>query len=526
MAQSKAHTKTVDVVIVGGGLAGMTAALGLQREGINCLVLEKEPILGGRARSWVDEKTGDPIHIGPHILLSEYPNMLKLMEMVGTRDRIVWERDHFMVQTIGSQKHVLKQAPVPSPFHFIPSMLTYPVGSMLDKASNGRLTLAVLQMSEEEFLELDDENAYSYLKRMGVSETYINQFWTFTCMSIMNVPLDLCSAGALMRFFQKFMGYTEWYFGFADGGLGDIWAPATQAAVEKAGGEIRLNTVVKELIVERDVVKGVRLEDGTVIRAKNTIVAITPQGFYHLGPVEWRRQYKWFDDLSYFHPCPYKSVYIWYDHKITDLRMWARCYVPGDLNCDFYDNSNIYSNRKSPNSQIASNIIFSSRVEEMSDEDLARETVKEIAEVHPTATWDRVTHFVVNHVPMAIHLPFPGTEKRRPLPDVGVQGLTLAGDYVQTYVPGCMESAVCSGWMAAEAILAQRGKPKVLHVERREIDGVAGLIKKTAQHMPHKVSKRLLKKLKQTNLSETVDSIGERVDGITERVRAGLGRFG
>lgn len=521
MAQSKSQHQSTDVVIVGGGLAGMTAALGLQQDGINCIVLEKEDILGGRARSWVDEKTGDPIHIGPHILLSEYPNMLKLLEMVGTKDRIVWERDHFMVQTIGSIKHVLKQDPVPSPFHFFSSLLSYPVGSLYDKASNARLTIEVLQMNENDFLELDDENAYAYLKRKGVSESYIQQFWSFTCMSIMNIPLNLCSAGALMRFFQKFIGYTEWYFGFVDGGLGDIWAPATKEAIEKAGGEVRTSTTVEELIIERNVVKGVRLTDGSTIRARHTIMATAPQHFYQMGPVEWRRKYKWFDDLSYFHPCPYKSVYIWYDHKITDLRMWARCYEPGDFNCDFYDNSNIYSNRpsKSTNSQIASNIIFSQRVEEMTDEELARETVREIAEVHPTATWDRVTHFVVNDVPMAIHCPFPGTEKRRPPPNVGVEGLILAGDYVQTYVPGCMESAVCSGWMAAEEILAERGKIRYLHVERRDIDGVAGLIKRTAQYLPHKVAKQAVRDFQWPDINLP------QLDGISDRLKSTIGRF-
>lgn len=529
MAQTKPQNQSTDVVIVGGGLAGMTAALGLQREGINCIVLEKNDILGGRARSWVDEKTGDPIHIGPHILLSEYPNMLKLLDIVGTRDKIVWERDHFMVQTIGSVKHTLKQAPVPSPFQFIPSILTYPVGTLLDKLSNAPLSIYVLQMTEEELLELDDENAYAFLKRMGVTDTYIDQFWNFTCMSIMNVPLNLCSAGALMRFFQKFLGFTEWYFGFVDGGLGEIWAPATLAAIEKAGGQVRINTTVKELIVERDVVKGVRLMDGSTIRARHTIMATEPQTFYHMGPLEWRRKYKWFDDLSYFQPCPYKSVYIWYDHKITDLRMWARCYVPGDLNCDFYDNSNIYTKRPSgsTHSQIASNIIFSHRVEQMTDEELARETVKEIAEVHPTATWDRVTHYVISHVPMAIHCPFPGTEKRRPQPLVGVDGLVLAGDYVQTYVPGCMESAVCSGWMAAEAVLAELGKPKTLHIERREIDGFAGIIKRGAQFLPHKLSKRALKKLQNSNLSESIGDVTGKVwSGVEDSVGAVVSQVG
>jgi 15-cis-phytoene desaturase len=490
--QPETQYESTDVVIVGGGLSGLTAALGLQGEGVQVLVLEKESLLGGRARSWIDPTTGDPIHIGPHILLSEYPNMLKLLDRLGTRNKVVWERDHFMVQTIGSSRHVLRQAPMPAPFHFLPSMVTYPLGGSLDKLSNVLVSLYCLQASEDELLALDNENAHAFLKRMGVSDGFISQFWNFTSLSIMNVPLELCSAGALMRFFQKFIGYTEWYFGFADGGLGDLYAPAAKAAIEAAGGEVRLNTQVQGLLVEQGGVQGVMLSDGRVIRARHTIMAVPPQTLYQLGPRAWRRQYSWFDDLSYFHPCPYKSIYVWYDHKVTDLRMWARCYQPGDLNCDFYDISNINSGWQGRHSLITSNIIFSQRVEELTDEELVKLTVAEIAEVHPSATFEHVTHSVVNHIPMAIHCPFPGTEKRRPDSTVGVAGLVLAGDYVRTHLPASMESAVCSGWMAAEAVLAARGKTVPLRVPKREIDGVSGLINRTAYWLPHKVAGRLM----------------------------------
>ncbi len=63
-----------DVVIAGGGLAGLTCAVGLLGSGLRVLVIEREPILGGRARSWADPATGDPVAVGPHIFISEYPN--------------------------------------------------------------------------------------------------------------------------------------------------------------------------------------------------------------------------------------------------------------------------------------------------------------------------------------------------------------------------------------------------------------------------------------------------------------------
>lgn len=69
-----------DVVVIGGGIAGSTTRVGLSDNGLNTTVFESRSILGGRARSWGDPETGDPVQIGPHIFLSEYPNMMNLLE--------------------------------------------------------------------------------------------------------------------------------------------------------------------------------------------------------------------------------------------------------------------------------------------------------------------------------------------------------------------------------------------------------------------------------------------------------------
>ena len=118
-----AHVET-DVLIVGGGLAGITAAMGLKDAGLDILLVEKSDVLGGRARSWTDPVTGDPVHIGPHIFMNSYPNMFRLMELCGTRDKIVWqEPGHFITQVDGQQEiDIVSNPKLPPPLHFTPSL--------------------------------------------------------------------------------------------------------------------------------------------------------------------------------------------------------------------------------------------------------------------------------------------------------------------------------------------------------------------------------------------------------------------
>lgn len=94
-----------DVLIVGGGLAGITTAVGLKDAGLDILLVEKSDVLGGRARSWQDPATGDPVHVGPHIFMNSYPNMFRLLDLCGTRDQVTWQAPgHFITQVDGQHE--------------------------------------------------------------------------------------------------------------------------------------------------------------------------------------------------------------------------------------------------------------------------------------------------------------------------------------------------------------------------------------------------------------------------------------
>jgi 15-cis-phytoene desaturase len=114
-----------DVIIIGSGLAGLTCAVGLLESGLRVIVLERDAISGGRAASWVHVASGDTVSIGPHILLNQYHNMFKLLDRLGTRERIVWQSDkRFLTMVDGQRKIVICNSGLPAPYHFTPSFMT------------------------------------------------------------------------------------------------------------------------------------------------------------------------------------------------------------------------------------------------------------------------------------------------------------------------------------------------------------------------------------------------------------------
>lgn len=483
-----------DVTIVGGGLAGIASAVGLLDEGYEVTIVESDDRLGGRARSWRDETTGDPVHIGPHILLSEYPNFFKLLDRIGSEDQVVWQDDLFVTIVDGQKKYEKRQSTwLPAPFTYVPSELKDDSYSRKDVLSNLPLLIYALQLDDDDLDRLDNFNAYGFLRAMGVNEQFIESVWRFTCRAIMNMPLEYTSAGALLNFYRSFIGYNDYKVGFPKEGLGEMFAPQAREFIENhENGEILLDTEVTELLQNGDRIEGVRLDDGTTLESDRTVAALTVPQLQNLLPREWRRNHSYFSELGYFEPCRYISPYIWFDRKITDMKFWARRYDYKDLNCDFYDLSNIAPSVDGDRSLITGNVIYSDRVPDLSDEEIIDETLMELSEYFPEVEDAEVRHSIVNRIPLAIHCPYPGTQQRRPEPASPIDGLFLAGDWIDTGLPSSMESAAKGGWMASEAILAEDGNDATLSEPERDLEGVAKVIERLGEWAPLRKIRKLI----------------------------------
>jgi 15-cis-phytoene desaturase len=159
-------------------------------------------------------------------------------------------------------------------------------------------------------------------------------------------------------------------------------------------------------------------------------------------------------------------------------RFSTHLHSPERLNYDFYDLSQIRASWEGRPSVVASNIIYSHRAHHLGDEQIVRATVEELAEFVPAARAARVLRFDVHRVPMAIPCATVGFEGMRPGARSPLPGLTLAGDWIQTHMPCTMEGAVKSGFMAAEAVLAQQGVEVKLAQDARMVNDLAGLARR------------------------------------------------
>jgi uncharacterized protein with NAD-binding domain and iron-sulfur cluster len=424
-------------------------------------VLERTGELGGRARSWRHAASGDDVDIGPHVVHSEYANFLALLDRLGTAERITWQ-PRKVITLATTPPTVLRHWPLPPPLSLLPALARAPGLALRDLWSNNTPTLRALKFGEEDVPELDRLAALDYLRSAGVTERMIDWFWRFAAMVVMNVPLELCSAASLLRVHAQLIGRRGIHFGFPAAGLSELYVPQAERLIGAAGGEVRRNADVVRVEPE-----AVTLGDGTRIAARFCVLALPPQDLARLRPE--------LAETGAFVPSPYVSTYLWLDRKVTRERFWALPWSPGRMNYDFYDLTEIRPGWQGRPSVIAANYIYAERAAAMGEAVLVRAAHAELALSSPEAARARVIQADVHRIPMAICQPRPGTEAKRPTTRTSVPGLFLAGDWTRTALPSSMESAARSGFLAAEAVLADLGRPQCFSRGVRSRDGFAGL---------------------------------------------------
>lgn len=262
-------------VVLGGGVAGIAAAVRLAEAGHAVTLVEMRPRLGGRATSLEDPKSGELIDNCQHVLMRCCTSLLALYELLGVADRMMWHRDFTFVHGDGTRAE-LGAGWLPAPLHFAGAFATFKGLSLGDKFAIGRAMAAIRSMS---LAKRDAFSAISFadwLKQHRQPARAIERFWEVTVVSACNETLDRVAAGYGLQVFQEgfLANKTNYEMGLSDVPLAELYDPAARV-IEAAGGRI-VTASVKSFDYEAEAkhVTAAVLNDGTRLEADAFVSAL------------------------------------------------------------------------------------------------------------------------------------------------------------------------------------------------------------------------------------------------------------
>src|SRR5215469_7810397 len=442
------------VVVIGGGLAGITAAIDLRDAGVDVTLLESRPRLGGAATSY--GRAGLMIDNGQHVFLrccERYQGLLARLgvsELVTIQDRF----DVTVLSPVGQAR--LRRDALPSPLHLVRALLKYPLLSLSERARVGRAALA-FRFSDPASPDLDGQDLGSWLAARGQGERARRRLWDLFIVSALNIDGDEASVGLAATVIKTaLLGARDAAdIGIARVPLGRLHADATASLLARLGAQVRLGA--RAASIERLADGGLRVnlsrdseadagsESGQPIAADAVVLAVPADQAARLAASVGVAQAAAWPGLG---ASPILNAHVVYDRRITDLPFAAAVDSPVQWVFDKTSQAGLPSGQ-----YLAVSISAADDVIDVSAAELRKLFLPALAQLFPAAAGAQVNDFFVTRERRATFRQAPGSGGLRPGSATSVPGLALAGAWTSTGWPDTMEGAVRSGHAAAQELI-------------------------------------------------------------------------
>jgi squalene-associated FAD-dependent desaturase len=447
----------VKCAVVGGGFAGLAAAVRLASEGQEVTLLERAATPGGRARSFVDEISGDTVDVGVHIILGGYRATRGLLARIGASGRIDFGADLATGRVDGRVRRFGRPAPARLPsarLHAlgpIEALVRCEALTVAERALALRVVAAVLRPSRLASGPEEGDTVDGWLDRLAQPAGSRRALWHPLAVAALNDDPRTASARLFAAVLRDTLcgGPDDARLGLAPSGLSSLYATDAARAVVAKGGAVRCDAEVIELLVEEvdgeRAIRGVRLAGGERLDADVVIAAVPPQALLALAPEALRAE-RGFQAIARLRPSPVVTVHLWLDRPLFDEPLVALIDSPVRW---------VVSRARDAGQLPEAHALLSLAMPaahglvDRDDGDLAELALAELARAFPSAPRARLLHRrVVKERHATIAHPARG-ELDRPRPRTSTAGLFIAGDFVRTGLPASIESAVRSGEDAA-----------------------------------------------------------------------------
>jgi squalene-associated FAD-dependent desaturase len=443
-----------DVVVVGGGFAGLSAAALLAERGARVLVLDARPQLGGRATAFRDRHTGELVDNGQHVLFGCYRATLAFLRRIDALENVRMQPSmEIAYRDLQGRRSVLKCPALPSPLHLLAAVLSWEPIPWLDRLAAlklaGPLGRARTELRQSGHVSAVPPGTVSeWLVAHGQRPKLRAWLWDPLAVAALNQSPDVAAAAPFVRVLAEMFGTdpTAASLVLPLKPLHQMYAEPARDFIRARGGDVRVNALAR-VIVERGRVHGVEVR-GDRIDASRVILAVPWFALRTVfGPVAPPELAPVIAAGSAMESMPIVTVNLWYDRRVMDELFVG---LPGREMQWVFDKRLAFGGEASHLSLVSSG---AERLTSLPADELIALAAREVAEALPSARLATLQRGTVVREKQATFSLAPG-QPVRPGPETRVDGLWLAGDWTDTGLPGTIESAVVSGHLAAD--LAQR----------------------------------------------------------------------
>jgi len=455
MSTSQAASEK-SAIVVGGGVAGMSAACALAQAGLRVQLVERRGYLGGRASSYRHPGVDEVIDNCQHVLFGCCTNLIGFYRRIGVLDRIHWTRTMTMIEPGGRRTLLGPSVWLPAPLHGLPSLLAAKALNRDDKKALARAFRLLMRPIPAN----STETLGAWLRRTGQTPGAINRFWRLVIASALNGDVDVIAlpyAAKVIR--ELFLNSAEaGAMGMSTAPLSDLYRGAERFLSEH-GGEVVYNAGVESAAYDEETSQWALATRAGELFADFLVLALpfeaTAKLLPQMPPVDGADALA--AKIERHQHGPICSVHLWFDREITDLD--HAVLLDREIHW-MYNKSRLQPWRKGKGSYLELVVSASQKFAAMSREEAISLAVRELAEFFPAVASAKLEKAaLVKEVRATFTVP-PGIDSARPGSVSPWPNCVLAGDWIATGWPSTMESAARSGHLAAEAISAAINEPR------------------------------------------------------------------
>jgi squalene-associated FAD-dependent desaturase len=472
-----------NVIVIGGGLAGLAAGVALADSGCRVRLFEQRPYLGGRATSYA-LPNGEHVDNCQHVTLGCCTNLGDFYRRVGSAGKIKFF-DRLLFLDPQGRTGVMQAGILPAPAHMTGSFLAFAPLSLQDKLCIARALATILfagGQPKDAYPPAQPVSMLAWLQRHKQTPRAIDRFWRVVLVSALNEELDRTDARfGIDVFWKAFLKNSTGYrMGVPSVPLAELY-DGCRIAIEKKGGELILRSPVRTLCFKNGALAAVQFDGGREELADAFVLAIPQDRLNELLSAEIRAANPALAHLEKFKASPITGVHFWFDRQVTSEPFITLLDTQTQW---IFNKTALYGMQEisepKPGGQYLQLVISASYdLLKKSREEITELCLKEVRQALPAARGAKLVKATVIKEATATFSPEPGVDQWRPEQETRTPGLFLAGDWTATGWPATMEGAVRSGYLAAEAVLRSAGSPQDFLVPDLPPSGLVRLFART-----------------------------------------------